>query len=205
MFCLLPLINSTAIINQFEKKDLPFDVRFDIRVSTRNNRTIPLYSHRGVLPILLFNYLDIRSFSLYERTDDPEHLYASMVVNKFQFSEYRSCYALYWNYKGIHYYVGTNTHTLGDLVSSICGYYELCGKNYNYQIQGEILEEENTITWVIPKELIGDPNSGDTIQDLYASSYLIYQKDCDAPMKLNLASDRAGPLIGTGYSYTFEL
>ena len=65
LLCYLPVINSTGIINQFEKKDLPFDVRLDFRVSTQNNRTIPIYSSRGIIPIVFFDYLDIISFSLY--------------------------------------------------------------------------------------------------------------------------------------------
>ena len=71
-----------------------------------------------------------------------------MEVNKFKFSEYRTCYALHWNYKGISYYVGTNTHSLGEYISPICGYWEECGTIYhNYQIEGDILEDENNITW----------------------------------------------------------
>ena len=107
VICVIPAIHSTTILEPFEKKDLPFDVRLDIRITNQNNRTIPLHSHRGLLTILLFNFLDIRSFSLYELTDTPEYLYASIEVSKFQNSEYRSVYVIYWCYNGIEYYTCT--------------------------------------------------------------------------------------------------
>ena len=90
--CIMLVITSISFIasaetkNTFEKKDIPFDVRLDIRITTKNSLTIPIHSHGGILPILLFNHLDIISLSLYEKTDDPEHLFASMEVNKFKFS-----------------------------------------------------------------------------------------------------------------------
>ena len=201
----ISFISSAQIENIFEKKDFPFDVRFDIRLTTQKNRTIPIYYHRGIIPILLFKHLDIISFSLYEKTDDPEHLYASMEVKNFKFSEYRTCYALHWIFNGIKYYVGTNTHSNGEFISPICGYWEECGTIYhNYQIEGDILENENKITWIIPKEHIGNPNSGDTLYELYGSSFLIYQKDCDAPNKLYIASDKADSLLGGGYTYSIQ-
>jgi hypothetical protein len=191
--------------NILEKKDIPFDVRLDIRITTPNNRTIPLHSRLGVIPGLLLNHLDIRSFSLYEKIDDPANLYASIEVSKFKFSEYRTCYAIHWNFNGITYYVGTNTHSSGEYVSPICGYWEECGTIYhNYQINGDIIENENTITWVIPKDKIGNPEYGDNLFDIVASSHLIYQKDCQAPFKLNLASDYARPLLDDGYTYSIQ-
>jgi hypothetical protein len=201
----ITFLSSVQADNVFEKKDLPFDVCLDLRISTKNNRMIPIHSHRGIIPMILFNHLDIRSFSVYEKIDDNEYLYASMLVNKFKFSEYRICYSLHWTFNGISYYVGTNTHSLGEYISPLCGYWEECGTiDHNYQIEGDIIEDENSITWKIPREYIGNPKSGDTLEDLYASSHLIYQKDCSAPMKLNLASDYVRPLLIDGYKYSMQ-
>lgn len=201
----IPISISADPVNVFEKKDLPFDVRIDIRITNKNNRTIPIHSRMAILPNFLCNYLDILSFSLYEDSEEPDYLFASIEVNKFKFSEYRACYALHWKYNGLSYYVGTNAHSLGEYISPICGYWEECGTIYhNYRIEGDILVDENRITWIIPKELIGNPNPGDVLQDLTASSHLIYQKDCSAPMKLNIASDYAGPLFGDGYTFSIE-
>lgn len=202
----MPVIHSTTIIEPFEKKDFAFDVRFDIRFTTQNNRTIFVHSHRGLLPMLLFNFLDIRSFSLYEMTDTPEYIYASMEVTKFQYSEYRSVYVIYWCYNGIDYYASFYTHSLGEYVTPFCGYWEENHIDYhNTIIDGDILEEENRITWKIPKNLIGDPNNGEMLRNIHAATYLMYQKDCGAPRQLRLASDYAEPIIGNEYIYTIEV
>lgn len=206
LICIMPVINSNETLNEFEKNDLPFDVRLDIRITTKNNRTLPIHSHVGLLPSILFKYIDILSFSIYEDSENPEYLYATMQIRDFQFSEYRTCYALYWTYKGIEYYVGTNTHSLGDFISPVCGYFEDCYTDYqDYIIQGDIQEEENIISWIIPKEYIGNPSIGETLTDIHAASYLIYQKDCSALPRLRLASDRVAPIYGDGYTYTLQV
>ena len=209
MFVLLsfaPIINSSNPIETFEKKDFPFDVRLDIRLTTQNNVTLPIHSHRGLLTILLFNFLDIRTFSLYESTDNPEYIYASMEVTKFQNSEYRSVYVIYWCYNGIEYYTCTYTHSLGDYICPFCGYWGEDYTDYHHTIiEGDIIKEENKITWKIPKNLIGNPDYGDILQNIHAASYLMYQKDCGAPRQLRLASDYAEPIIGNEYTYTIQL
>ncbi len=206
--CVMPVIQSTTMVEPFEKKDFPFDVRFDIRFTTQNNKTIPLHSHWGPLTILLFKFLDIRSFSLYEKTDTPEYLYASMDVSKFQYSEYRSVYAIFWCYNGTQYYAATYTHSLGGNITHFCGYWGEDYTDYHHTIiEGDILEQENRISWKIPKNLIGDPNNGAVLQNIYAASHLQYQKDCRAPRQLCLASDYAEPipLVGSEYTYIIQV
>lgn len=204
--CVVPVVQSTAMVDPFEKKDLPFDVRLDIRFTTQNNKVIPVHSSRGLLTMFLLNFLDIRSFSIYENTDTPEYLYASMEVTKFQYSEYRSAYAIYWCYNEIQYVAYTNTHSFGDAVGSACGYWGEDPTDYHSTIiQGDVLENENKITWKIPKNLIGDPNTGAVLQNIYAASFLMYNKDCEAPIQLRLASDYAEPIPGFEYTYTIQV
>jgi len=204
--CVMPGIHSTTMVEPFEKKDFPFDVRLDIRFTTKNNITIPLHSHMGPLTILLFNFLDIRSFSLYEITDTPEYLYASMEVSKFKYSEYRSVYIIYWCYNGTEYYAATYTHSLGEYVCIFCGYWEEDHTIYHHTIiEGDIHEEENRITWKIPRNLIGDPNNGAVLQNIHAASHLQYQKDCGAPRQLCLASDYVKPIFDNEYTYTIQV
>ncbi len=204
--CVMPVIQSTIMVEPFEKKDLPFDVMLNICFITQKNKVIPVHSSIGLLTMSLLNFLDIRSFSIYETPDTPEYLYASMEVTNFQYSEYRSTYAIYWYYKGIQYAAYTNTHSLGEVVSSSCGYWGETSTDFNYTIiEGDILEEQNTITWKIPKNLIGDPTYGAVLQNIHAISSLNYQKDCEAPMQIRLAIDFAEPLPGFEYTYTLQL
>jgi 6-phosphofructokinase len=74
-------------------------------------------------------------------------------------------------------------------------------------IEGNILEEQNKIHWKIPKNLIGNPTNGTVLQNIRAISTLNYQKDCEAPKQLRLASDYAEPIpiIGNEYTYTIQV
>lgn len=156
----------------------------------------------------MFRFLNIQSFSVYEITDTPEYLYASMEVSKFKYPEYWAVYAIFWCYNGTEYYVATYTHSLGDYICAFCGYWEEDHTAYRHTIiQGDILEEENQITWKIPKDLIGNPECGAVLQNIHAVSHLQYQKDCGAPRQLCLASDYAEPfpLVGSEYTYTIQI
>ena len=48
---------------------------------------------------------------------------------------------------------------------------------------------------------MGNPSSGDLLENIHARTFLFYQKDCMARIKLCLAIDRAGPLGSNCYSY----
>lgn len=147
IFSFVPVVYSTTLLDTFEKNDFPFDVRLDIKLTTKNNLTIPIHTHRGILPSLLFNFIDIRSFSIYEDTGTPDFLYASMEVTSLKFIEYRYVYVIYWTYKGTDYYAATYIHSIGDYTCLFCGYWDN-GCNYHHTIvEGDILEQENSINW----------------------------------------------------------
>ena len=132
-----------------------------------------------------------------------------MDVTKFKSSEYRSVFVIYWTHDGIDYYTCTYLHSLGDYICPFCGYWgdESHTEYHHTIIEGDILEEENRITWKIPKELIGNPDAGEILTDIHAGTFLIYQKDCGAPRQLCIASDFAEPLplIESEYTYRIQL
>ena len=193
----IPLFSSGETQTEFVKYDLPFYVELSVYVTFNNNFQIPL--HNSWRPSLqpLLKHLDIVSVSVFEDADEPDYLCAEMIVRDFQYSEFRTCYAIYWTYHNRNYYAGTNTHTLGDVVCPVVGYFDASDTAHYFPVAGEINEVTNTLTWIIPKDNIGSPEAGDTFLDIHAGTYLIYQKDCQAPIKLNLAKDSLDPLMGT--------
>ena len=197
-----PLVASEEIENEFKKNDFKFDVRHSLRL-VRKNGKIPIAIFQSWNPLwqIFLKRLDIVSFSIFEDTDEPEVLHATMKIRDFEYSELRSCYYIYWKYDGLRYFAGTNTHTKGEYVVSIAGYYDADDTAHYSEINGEINEEDNTLTWPIPKDLIGNPEAGDQLVEIHAGTFLIYQKDCSANLQLHLASDTAGPLINECYSY----
>lgn len=202
---IMPLVASEEIENEFEKNDFKFDVHHSIRL-VRKNGKIPIAIFQSWNPLLqiFLKYLDIVSFSIFEDTDEPEFLHANMRIRNFKYSELRSCYYIYWKYDGTRCFAGTNTHTKGEYVRSIAGYWDADDTAHYSTINGEINEEDNTLTWTIPKDLILNPEAGDQLVEIYAGTFLIYQKDCDAKIQLHLANDRAEPPINQCYSYTVQ-
>ena len=57
------------------------------------------------------------------------------------------------------------------------------------------------ISWVIPRDVVGNPSSGDLLEDIHAKTYVFYQKDCEARIKLCLAFDLAQSRGSSCYSY----
>jgi len=118
-------------------------------------------------------HLDIVSFSIFEDSEEPDFLHASIKLRDFKYSNLRTCYVVYFTFN--------------------------CNR-----VDCEINEEENTMTWIVPKDVIGNPEAGDQFEDVHASTYLILQKNCEARFPLHLAKDIARPLIGAGYTYTVQ-
>ncbi|UCF13520.1 MAG: hypothetical protein JSW06_04480 [Thermoplasmatales archaeon] len=200
-----PLVASEEIENEFEKNDFRLDVFHSIRFIRKNGKIpIAIFQSWNPLMQIFLKHLDIVSFSIFEDTDEPEFLYAKMKIRNFKYSEIRSCYAIYWTYNGTRYSIGTNTHTKGEYISSIAGYFDEDDTAHYSIINGEINEEDNTLTWDIPKDLIGNPEAGDQLVKIHAGTYLVYQKDCDAPIQLCLANDRAEPSKNECYTYVIQ-
>jgi len=201
-----PLAASKEIENEFEKDDLKFDVFHSIRFLRKNGKILSaLFQSWNPVWQIFLKHLDIVSFSIYEDSNDPESLFAKMEIRDFKYSERRTCYGIYWTHEGTDYYVCTNTHTQGEKVGSIAGYFGEDGTDFIVPVNGEINEEESILTWVIPKDIIGNPEAGDQLVEIHANTYLIYQKDCEARIKLILARDMAYPLKDECYSYVIKL
>ena len=188
-----PLVSPEEIENGFEKNDFKYDVK-----------PMFLFARWNPLWQIALKHLDIVSFSIFEDSEEPDFLHASIKLRSFKYSNLRTCYVVYFTFNCIRYYIGTNTHTEGEYVSSIAGYFDENHKCHDTPVDCEINEEENTIKWIVPKDVIGSPESGDKLETVRASTYLILQKDCEARFPIHLAKDIAKPIIGEGYSYEVQ-
>jgi hypothetical protein len=205
MMTISPLVVSAEIENEFEKDDFKFDVFNCVRFIRKNGKLLSqLFQSWNPLWQIFLKHLDIVSFSIYEDSAEPEFLNVKMVIRDFKYTERRTSYFIYWTYDNIRYFVGTNTNTEGENVSSIAGYFSDDKEDHYTQINGEINEEDGTLTWAIPKDIIGNPEVGDQLLEIHAGTYLIYQKDCEAPIKLILANDRANPPKNQCYTYVLQ-
>ena len=60
------------------------------------------------------------------------------------------------------------------------------------------------MTWSVSKDVIGNPEAGDQLESVHASTYLILQKDCKARFPVHLAKDIACSILGIGYNYEVQ-
>jgi len=193
MMTLTPLVACGEVVNDLEKKDFKFDVR-----------PLFLFQHLNPLWQIYFKHLDIVSFSIYEDSDNPGFLYVKMNIRDFEYSERLSVYAIYWTYECTCYYAVTSTHTGGEALSIKAGYFDVSGTAHCTPINGDINEEDSTLTWIVPKDIIGNPEVGDELTEIHANTFLILQKDCGTKFPIYLAKDIARPLIKAGYTYTAQ-
>jgi hypothetical protein len=188
---LTPLVACGEVVNELEKKDFKFDVR-----------PLFLFQHLNPLWQIYLKHLDIVTFSIYEDSDEPGFLYATMDLRDFRYSERLSVYVIYWTYECTHYYAITHIHTGGEAISIKAGYFDISGTAHSTPINGDINEEESTLTWFVPKDIIGNPEAGDEFTDIHANTFLVLQKGCEMKFPIYLAKDIARPLIRAGYTYS---
>lgn len=190
---IIPLAAYGEVVNELQKNDFKYDVK-----------PMWLFARWNPLWQITLKHLDIVSFSIFEDSEEPDFLHASIKLRDFKYSNLRTCYVVYFTFNCIKYYIGINIHTKGEYVSSIAGYFDESHNCHDTPVDCEINEEENTMTWIVPKDVIGNPEAGDQFEAVHANTYLILQKNCEARFPLHLAEDIARPLISSGYTYTVQ-
>jgi hypothetical protein len=117
---------------------------------------------------LFFNrflgHIDIVSGSFYEKLEDPDILYITLKVRDFSYKHLVAIYAVHWDFNGTHYACGIHTFLEGETTPGILQ----VGNSPGFEIVDfSIDESDNSITWVIPKILIGDPQPGDVLVETF--------------------------------------
>jgi hypothetical protein len=199
---MIPCMSADEPIQGFVEEDFRFDVMHGIRIYWNYGKFVSsVFNSWNPLYQLLLKHVDIVSFSITEDEGDPDVLLVEMTLRDLSLSERRSVYAVYWEFEGVTYYAGANVHSGGAAVGYQAGYFTSGNEAVYEDVAGEIDETGNTVSWVIPRDVVGSPSSGDVLRDIHAQTFLFYQKDCMARIKVCLAIDRAGPLGSNCYSY----
>jgi hypothetical protein len=141
-----PLIVSGGSEDDPEIEDRVFDVRF--------LGSFPFF------PQTNFRTADFTSAWFYEREDQPDNLYVCMKTRALKTSTatYECIYIVRWTYMNVHY--GISLHLLPN--KSPIFFAGSLDKGLNDYIDcvicdGTIDEENNIVTWVVPKSGIGNP------------------------------------------------
>jgi hypothetical protein len=141
----------------------------------------------GIFPFPLQNnlkYADIVSAWFHEDIGNPDYLYVTLKIRALQ--EKTGLEAIYdvdWTFNNNYYItcVHANPTGFGGFVigKSIDGYddfesWDYCDGNFNV--------EDNTITWIVPKDKIGDPHPLNTLTDIFPSTHLRFTDNSGLPL-----------------------
>jgi len=127
------------------------------------------------LPIAnrMLKHIDIISAWFSEKSDEPNFLYITLQLQDVKKIRLMGIYAVDWYYEGIEYAIIT-IFEHGKVTTAV----QIQGtENIALEDSYQIDEEQNTITWTIPKEAIGDVTAGDTLNSPVAVGGLRFYSD----------------------------
>ena len=120
-----------------------------------------------------FKSVDIISGWFFEESDSPDIIYISLKMGNLRLPRLFGIYAVVFVYNGTYYACGLRTHSKGDYFYELVGYIDGQGEHYKNLIGISSFDtESNIITWAVPKELIGNPQPGESIGSFYANAFL---------------------------------
>ena len=148
----------------------------------------------GCIPFFLQSSLknaDWESVWFYEQEDTPDNLYVCMKVRKLLSNSeaYDFIYNVGWTYHDIHY--GANVHLLPRGVTSlVAGSLDAEGNDFldHVECQENFDVETSIITWIIPKDEIGNPMKSMAITNILASTHVRFPLD-SGRVKMDLFKD----------------
>ena len=147
----------------------------------------------GFLPQFFFKHIDIRSAWFYEDSDTPDYLYVSLELRDLEYKTkmLEAIYVVDWRFNSNSY--ATCVHTNPDGVRAFfSGKTNDVGNDFeDYVIcDGTFDDENNIITWEIPKNAIGDPQPGDILTNTAAVTTLRFTDESGLPL-MDLLKDVA--------------
>jgi hypothetical protein len=147
-------------------------------------RDVKLFGLFPLFPQFPFRYIDIVSAWIYEEEDNPENLYMSLKIMdlKDTTQKYDAIYVIDWIHNGISY--SADVHIFPTGPTTLCaGQWDEQGNKYaDFVIcDGDIDSSSDIITWIIPKNAIGNPSKRGTITNIAALTDLRYPEGSVIP------------------------
>jgi len=142
----------------------------------------------GILPYPLQNklkYADIVSVWFHENNGTPDYLYVTLKIRDLEekTNGLEAIYDVDFRFNSVLYITCVHANPMGFgpffIGKSMDGdddfeFWDNCDGNFNV--------ENNTITWIVPKVIIGDPHHGNKIMDIFPSTHLRFTDDSGLPL-----------------------
>jgi len=147
-------------------------------------RDVRLFGISPLAPQFSFRYIDIVSVWMYEKENNPENLYISLKLMdlKNPTQKYDAIYVIDWRYKSISYTAVIHILPTGPW-PFVTGQWDDQGNDYVTSVicDGNIDSSTHIITWIIPKNAIGNPSKGSKITNIAAFTDLRYPEGSVIP------------------------
>ena len=123
---------------------------------------------RALIPQFFLKHVDIQSAWFYEDSNNPDYLSISLKVRDLEVKlsdneqkTYDTIYTVRWYLNDEFYVSGLHVFSDGHITEYSVG--KESDENYFVLCQGTFEEQENIITWLVPKDGIGNPQPGDVL------------------------------------------
>lgn len=132
----------------------------------------------GKMPMLImskfFKHIDVISAWFYENPDEPDILYTTLKIKEYKRSLLMAAYGIFWYYNDIDYgaismFSRGEDYMIGIQIQEV----EFIPVDNFYTID----EEKNTVTFAIPKNLIGNPEPGDILNPFISIGVMRFVSD----------------------------
>jgi len=132
----------------------------------------------------MFKHADIISVWFHEDSNNPDYLYVSFKVRDLidRTQTLEIIYVIDWGFNGNVYSASLHVFPYG-VSEFISGKNNINGNEYeNYVICNGIFDvDTNIMTWIIPKNAIGNPNPGGLLTEPFASTHLRFPFSTNLP------------------------
>ena len=148
-------------------------------------RDVLLFGLFPFLPQFNFKYADIISAWIYEESVSPDYLYMSLKIRDLEDTteKYDAIYVISWVFNSVTYSASVHIFPEG-ATSLIAGSTDEEGNDYvDYVVcEGDIDSISDIISWIIPKDAIGNPSIGNKITNIIPHTHLRYPESSGIPM-----------------------
>ncbi|KYK31627.1 MAG: hypothetical protein AYK22_02110 [Thermoplasmatales archaeon SG8-52-3] len=126
-----------------------------------------------------FGNIDINSVWFSEKSEEPDFLFVHLKINNPRQNKLQQTFAVFWENNGIQYacgyfiglhMIGLELWTAGEYIKKASG----GGPNYVEIDKGTYDTSTGIIKWKIPKEIIGNPDSGEVLTKTWSNAFQRY-------------------------------
>jgi hypothetical protein len=154
-------------------------------------------------------FINILSAWFYEISDQPEYLYIGLKIEDLRASFFGGCYEVLWTYNDIRYAVHGEIDTIIPFqIGWKCGEYKRgSGRDLSNMPFCDASFDRNSgiIIWKVPKNEIGNPQSGSILSNTYAKSCSEIVTFFKILMIIPGLVDHAGDIEGHAYGKDYVI